>query len=173
MVALAAWCAASLFPHHAHAIARAPINNVRSVSVTRPACPTCSGYARTSSVAARWWRRPCTNARVAVNVSSASGVARSAISLAGHRVGRPLPRMRYATPAGRSPRRGGGCASLSYPQRRANGRGHAALLAQSLDNRCAVTHMPTLRSCAWPRPVDRLRSSDRTCSAWLTCPSRQ
>src|SRR5260370_39321088 len=51
--------------------------------------------------------------------------------------------MRHTPAAGRSARRGGGCASLSYPQRRANGRGHAALLAQSLDNRCAVTHMPT------------------------------
>src|SRR5260370_24743240 len=51
--------------------------------------------------------------------------------------------MRHTPAAGRSARRGGGCASLSYPQRRANGRGHAALLAQSLDSRCAVTHMPT------------------------------
>jgi hypothetical protein len=51
--------------------------------------------------------------------------------------------MRYATPAGRSPRRGGGCASLSYPQRRANGRGHDALLAQSLHKPFGLTHMPT------------------------------
>ena len=33
--------------------------------------------------------------------------------------------------------------SLSYPQRRANRRGHAALLAQSLENPCGVDHMPT------------------------------
>jgi hypothetical protein len=38
-----------------------------------------------------------------------------------------------------------------YPQRRANGRGHAALLAQSLDNHCAVTHMPTPRSYDYGR----------------------
>ena len=33
--------------------------------------------------------------------------------------------------------------TLANPQRRANGRGHAALLPQSLDNRGAVTHMTT------------------------------
>ena len=48
--------------------------------------------------------------------------------------------------------------TLDYPQHRTHGCGHDALLTQSLDNRCAVTHMPTLRSCAWPKPVDRLEA---------------
>ena len=45
---------------------------------------------------------------------------------------------------------------MTYPQRRANGYGHDALLAQSLHKPCGLTHMPTLPSCAWPEPVDRL-----------------
>ena len=35
--------------------------------------------------------------------------------------------------------------TLDYPQHRTHGCGHDALLTQSLDNRCAVTHMTTLQ----------------------------
>jgi len=39
--------------------------------------------------------------------------------------------------------------------------------------RAVYSDMRPLPSCAWPKPVSRLRPSDRTCSVWLTCPSRQ
>jgi len=61
VVALAVWYAARHSPHLAHAIARAPINNMPSASVTAPACPTCSASAKSSSVAGQWRRRRCTS----------------------------------------------------------------------------------------------------------------
>ena len=82
MVLVAAWCAARRCHHLAHAIVRAPINNARSASVTKAARPTCSICARNSSLVAWWWRTPSTSARVAVNASSASVAAQTAISLA-------------------------------------------------------------------------------------------
>src|SRR6266851_7358242 len=50
--------------------------------------------------------------------------------------------MRHTPAPGRSARRGGGPHTLN-PQRLTNERGHDALLAQSLENPCGVSHMPT------------------------------
>src|SRR5579859_524378 len=80
----AAWSAAELCPHLVLVIARVPTNSARFASVTKPpSCRTCNAYARTSSVAARWRRRPSTSARVAANAWSASAAAPIAISLIG------------------------------------------------------------------------------------------
>ena len=83
MVAAAAWCAARHWLHLGNAIVRALINSALSACVSRPASPTCSDYARNSNGGARSSRTRSMSAPGAVNVSSASGAARSAISIAG------------------------------------------------------------------------------------------
>ena len=49
----AAWYVAELCPHLVRVIARAPTNNARFASVTKPACLTRSAYVRNSSAAAQ------------------------------------------------------------------------------------------------------------------------
>jgi hypothetical protein len=139
----AAWCAANRFIHVGHVIAHAPFNSAPSACVINPACPTCCGSARSSSVAERSWRGLSTSAPAAVNASSASAAAQTAVSL--------LAPSAWAVTARNAIHP---CCWSICSERRwwqlpesstaaANGRGHAALLAQSLDNRCAVTHMTT------------------------------
>ena len=141
---LAAWSAAERCLQLVRAIARAPTNSSRSASVTSTSLPDLQRLRqdlqrRRAVVAQTVYECPSCGERLV-------GERRCPdckLFQPRHRPGRSLPRMRHTPAAGRSARRGGGCASLSYPQRRANGRGHDALLAQSLDNPCGVSHMPT------------------------------
>lgn len=82
MVRVAAWCAVRHYVHGAHAIVRALTSSALSASASSRTCPTCGIFARSSSVAEQSWHTRSTNAPIAVSVLSASGVARSAASLA-------------------------------------------------------------------------------------------
>ena len=66
MVPAAAWSAVWHSPRLARAIVRAPTNKVPSASASTLGTWISSVCAKNFGDAARWWRRPCTNARTAV-----------------------------------------------------------------------------------------------------------